>query len=79
MTLIVCVPASVALVLLTSTCAFPDARTRPVLETDPARTFFYEQDFVADPTLVALPNQVAVLTLLPASGTSPSPQQHKVR
>ncbi|MFL6463604.1 MAG: hypothetical protein ACJ73N_04255 [Bryobacteraceae bacterium] len=73
------VPAPLALVLLFSTCAFPNPWIKPVLKANPARTFFYEQDFVADPTLVALPNQVAVLTLLPASGTSPSLQQHKVR
>jgi hypothetical protein len=72
-------PAPLALILLFSTCAFPNPWIKPVLKTDPARTFFYEQDFVADPTLVAQSNQVAVLTLLPASGTSPSLQQHKVR
>ncbi|MBV9036200.1 MAG: pentapeptide repeat-containing protein [Acidobacteriaceae bacterium] len=69
----------IALILLFSTCAFPNPWIKPIIRNDPARTFFYEQDFVADPTLVALPNQVAVLTLLPASGTSPSLQQHKVR
>jgi hypothetical protein len=72
-------PAPLTLILLFSTCAFPNPWIKPVLKTDPARTFFYEQDFVADPTLVAQSNQVAVLTLLPASGTSPSLQQHKVR
>lgn len=68
-----------ALILLFSTCALPNPWIKPILKTDSARTFFYEQDFVADPTLAALPNQVAILTLLPASGTSPSLQQHKVR
>lgn len=71
--------AALLLMLLFSTCAFAGSWTKPVFTTSLARTFFYEQDFVADPTLVALPNQVAVLTLLPASGTSPSLQPHKVR
>jgi uncharacterized protein YjbI with pentapeptide repeats len=71
--------APLGLVLLFSTCAVANALGQPTLKTDPARTFFYEQDFVADPTLVALPSQVSVLTLAPASGTNSSLQQHKVR
>ena len=73
------VSAPLALVLLFSTCAIANALGQPTLKTDPARTFFYEQDFVADPTLVALPSQVSVLTLSPASGTNSSLQQHNVR
>jgi uncharacterized protein YjbI with pentapeptide repeats len=71
--------APLALVLLFSTCAVANTLGQPTLKTDPARTFFYEQDFVADPTLVALPSQVSVLTLAPASGTNSSLQQHHVR
>lgn len=71
--------SAVALAFLFSARAFSDPTGQPSLKTDPARTFFYEQDFVTDPTLVALPNQVSVLTLSPASGTVPSLQQHRVR
>ncbi len=44
-----------------------------------APTYYYEQDFISNPNLIALPTQVAVLTLLPASQGVSSLQQHIVR
>jgi uncharacterized protein YjbI with pentapeptide repeats len=42
---------------------------------DSAATFYYDQDFVTNPSLVAVPDQAVILTLAPGSG----PQQHMVR
>ena len=44
-----------------------------------APTYYYEQDFISNPNLIALPTQVVVLTLLPASQGVSSLQQHIVR